>query len=833
MIVQRQQTASGISYVVKDSLSEKFFRLKEIEYFIITQCDGTTTCDTIRSRAEKKFGGALSEDALRYFLERLEKNELLETGETNKKSKGKNDRRIRGNLLYLRYKVFDPDRFFNRLMPGLRYFFTQSFIVISASVIVLASATLAGNWSEFSDDISRLYQFSTIPLFLATFFLVVSLHEFAHGLTCKHFGGEVHEIGFMLIYFQPAFYCNVSDAWLFPEKSKRLWVGFAGPYFELFLWALAVFAWRMTNTETIINHAALIVMTGSGIKTFLNFNPLIKLDGYYLLSDYLELPNMRRKSFRFVGDAIRRIFGFEVEEQESLSPRERKIYGVYGIAAVSGSFVLLAYILTAAGTEIIQSGPLLALFFFTLVGTRVRRRFRRMFGRSSDDDDFDDEGDRELRKPKRSDGSSNGMGTLHSIVSSFKNIAKKSTRTAENHRTFVVNEEGVVKERDSNFFSPSSSTGKGTGRGSKRERKKDKALRRRIIWLAAACMAITASFIVPIELRISGPFTILPIHNADVRAEIDGMVEQMYVTEGDQVKAGDPIARLSGRENRAELQKTDAMIRQARAKLQMQIAGPTHEELALARTALEKSKEHLKYSEVRLERDKTLFSKDLLSQKEFENTQELFSMAGKEVEEAQGRLNVLLRGTRREEIEGTRAEILRLETERGFLEGQLHRLEVRSPAAGIVATPARQLKEMERQVVQKGALIAKVYDLKKLTVEIPIPEKEIADVQTHQRVAFKAQAYPSMTFYGTVTSIATTVQGVSPAAGSVTSTPSVPFVSTSSKTILVTTEIDNTSLLLKPGMSGQAKIYCGNRSVFDLVMRRLARIMKVEFWSWW
>ncbi|MEW5798528.1 MAG: HlyD family efflux transporter periplasmic adaptor subunit [Bacteroidota bacterium] len=832
MTVQKLRTANGASYVVKDSYAEKFFRLKEIEYFIITQCDGTTSRDTIKSRVEKKFGGVLSDDALQYFLERLEKNKLLETDETKKKEKKKNDRRIRGSLLYLRYKIFDPDHFFNRLLLRIRFCFTQSFVVISSTFIILAAAAVAANWSEFGDDLSRLYQLSTIPLFLTTFFFVVSLHEFAHGLTCKHFGGEVHEIGFMLIYFQPALYCNVSDAWLFPEKSKRLWVGFAGPYFELFLWALAVFIWRMTSTETIINHAALIVMTGSGIKTFLNFNPLIKLDGYYLLSDYLELPNLRRKSFRFVGDAIRRIFGFEIEEQDTISPRERKIYFFYGIAAVSGSFALLAYIFTAAGTEIIQSGPILAFFFFTIIGTRVRRRFRRMFGRSSDDDDFDDEGDTEERKQKRPNGPSNGKRTMQSIVSSFLDIAKKKKPSAEHHRTFVVNEEGIVKESEVNVPPPSSSTKKANGE-SKRERKKERAERRRILWLIAAGVMIAASFIVPIELRISGPFTILPIHNADVRAEIDGIIEEMYVTEGDQVKVGDVIARLSGRENRAELQKTEAMIRQARAKLQMQIAGPTQEEIALARTALEKAKEHLKYSEVRLERDKTLYSKDLLSQKEFENTQELFAMAGKEVEEAQGKLNVLLRGTRREEIEGTRAEILRLETERGFLEGQLQRLEVRSPAAGIVATPVRQLKEMERQVVQKGALIAKVYDMKKLTVEIPIPEKEIADVKINQHVAFKAQAYPNETFYGTVTSIATTVQGVSPATGSGTSTPSLPFVSTTNKTILVTTEIDNTSLLLKPGMSGQAKIYCGKRSVFDLVMRRLARIMKVEFWSWW
>ena len=76
----------------------------------------------------------------------------------------------------------------------------------------------------------------------------------------------------MVMYFQPAFYCNVSDAWLFPEKSKRLWVGFAGPYLELVLWALATIAWRLTEPDTWINYTALIVMTLSGLRSFITIS---------------------------------------------------------------------------------------------------------------------------------------------------------------------------------------------------------------------------------------------------------------------------------------------------------------------------------------------------------------------------------------------------------------------------------------------------------------------------------------------------------------------------------------------------------------------------------
>src|SRR5207244_9974146 len=152
---------------------------------------------------------------------------------------------------------------------------------------------LAFNWPQFQHSLPELYRLATIPLIVAIILLVTAAHEFAHGFTCKHFGGEVHEMGVLLIYFQPAFYCNVSDAWLFPEKSRRLWVTFAGPYFELFLWALSTLTWRVTESGTGLRWVALVVMVTSGIKLFFNLNPLIKLDGYYLLSDALGIENLR------------------------------------------------------------------------------------------------------------------------------------------------------------------------------------------------------------------------------------------------------------------------------------------------------------------------------------------------------------------------------------------------------------------------------------------------------------------------------------------------------------------------------------------------------------
>jgi multidrug resistance efflux pump len=139
--------------------------------------------------------------------------------------------------------------------------------------------------------------------------------------------------------------------------------------------------------------------------------------------------------------------------------------------------------------------------------------------------------------------------------------------------------------------------------------------------------------------------------------------------------------------------------------------------------------------------------------------------------------------------------------------------------------------------VQKGALITKVFELQKLTVEITIPETEIADVNVGQQVLLKVRAFPNQTFYGAVTSVATSaVSETAPSeeAGSLLpAAHSSPSSTAAAKTILITTEIDNSSLLLKPGMTGHAKILCGRHRAVDLLKRRLTRTLRVEFWSWW
>ena len=833
LIFSRQQAAGETCFVVKDPVRGNYFRFREAERFVIEQFDGETSLETIKQRAEEEFGATLQMDSLRGFVLNLSKTGFLQTGkqeETSSRRRGK--QWVRGSLLYLRFQAFDPDRLFTRLAQKVWFLHTPHFVIFSTALILAAMGVAITHWSEIIQDVDRLYQVSAIPLIMLTVFVVVGAHEFAHGLTCKHFGGEVHEVGFMLIYFQPAFYCNVSDAWLFPEKSRRLWVGFAGPFFELFLWAIATFLWLITNVDTLINFISLIVMASSGIKTLLNFNPLIKLDGYYLLSDYLEMPNLRRRAFRYIGDGVKRLSGMAIGETESPTPRERRIYLTYGLIATVASFSLLMLVFVQAGKALIENNqPILLALLVGLVGLRVRQRLRRLFSRSGDPDD--EEG---LASPTHS-----ASTAVSDVASEEKSEKRDPAGPAENNSlekrpSEELAENSAIEKRPPDELAGKSEklvrrSSQGLGRPGKRRRRSWKRL---ICWVVILGAIPVILYFGKMEHRIAGHFNVFPIRSADVRADIEGIIETITVNEGDQVRKGDLIARISDKDLRPELAQTEAQIQQMQAKLRMQEAGPTAMEIEVAKSVVARAEEGLKYARSHAGRNQQLFKEQIISRKELETTQELVALAENQLVEANSKLNVVLQGIRPEEIAATKSMIEGLETQRHHLEDQLRRMNIYSATSGIISTPARQLKELRRQLVKKGDLIAKIYAPEAMTAEIVISEKEITDVKVGQKVSLKALTYPDLTFEGTVTAIGVAAQGGEQPSSSSSSSGAVSLSrGSASRTILVTTQLDNRSLLLKPEMTGHAKVYCGERRLIDLLRWRLARVIKVEFWSWW
>jgi multidrug resistance efflux pump len=710
--------------------------LREVEHFIAQQLDGARNIEEVSCRVQERFGAGVSKEKLEAFIERLRGLGLLtgglEAGWPHRPG------RVAGDLFYIRLRAFDPDRLFARVIGHAQFFFTPAFVAFSAALITFALGLTVSHWPEISREFVGLFHFESLLLAWVISLGVLTLHEFAHGLTCKYFGGEVRELGFLLIYLQPAFYCNISDAWLFADKSKRLWVTFAGAYFEMFLWALSTVIWRLTDPSTTLNHLALVVTATSAIRSLFNLNPLIKLDGYYLLSDWLEIPNLRRRAFQYLGQLIRRPWAAFAGAFQHIPVRERRIYVIYGLLAGAYSFWILALVLLAVGRYLTaRYEGWGAVFFSVLLAGFFRSPIRRSFLR---------------------------MRAACNEAAGKVRVAKKLAKT--------------------------------------------------LLLLAGLG---TLLYFCPMELKVSGDFTILPVRNAEVRAEVEGFIEDITQDESQPVPQGGTVARLTDRDLRAELRKLAAEIEEKIARLNLLKAGSRPEEIQLAKTTVAKEEERLKYSRARLDIDRSLFDQLLLSRRDFQNTAEEVSVREQELQEDKNRLQLLLAGSRAEEVDALQAEVNRGLAQQHYLESQLKLLTVTSPVAGIITT--HRPKEKIGQHVQKGDLIITVQELDTVTAEIAVSEKDISVVHMGQRVTLKARAFSQTQFEGTVTAIA-------------------PLASDAAdwreqRTILVTTRLENHAHLLLPKMSGRAKIYCGQKTALQLVLRRLVSYLRVEFWSWW
>lgn len=216
-------------------------------------------------------------------------------------------------------------------------------------VVALLAALFQGE--RFFNDFNRVYLqahegslgiFSIWLIALAT----IAVHECGHGLTCKHYGGDVNEMGFLLLAFQPCLYCNVNDAWLFDNKWQKINVALAGVWVELLLAAFAVFVWLLIDVANPIGFIAFVVFTIVVASSLLvNLNPLLKFDGYYVLTDWLEIQNLRQNAFAWLSYKLKtRVFKLEEEAPFSASAREQKVYLIYGAMAAIYMAMMLSFI---------------------------------------------------------------------------------------------------------------------------------------------------------------------------------------------------------------------------------------------------------------------------------------------------------------------------------------------------------------------------------------------------------------------------------------------------------------------------------------------------------
>src|SRR5215472_3462344 len=257
-------------YVVKDPVSLRYYRFKEQEHFLIRLMDGAHTLDHAQKEYEKRFRPErLTLEDLEGFGQQLltaglAMNESPQAGkqllDRRKKRRRSEWMQTLTNILYIKIPVFDPDRLLKRMLRWLGWIFSLTFFALSVGLMLAAVLLVTTHFEAFWEKLPsyhEFFSFKTVVYLWAALGAVKVIHEFGHGLSCKAFGGEVHEMGALFLCFSPCLYCNVSDAWTLPNKWHRIIISAAGIYVELVIASIATFVWWNSAAHPFLNNLAL------------------------------------------------------------------------------------------------------------------------------------------------------------------------------------------------------------------------------------------------------------------------------------------------------------------------------------------------------------------------------------------------------------------------------------------------------------------------------------------------------------------------------------------------------------------------------------------------
>jgi putative peptide zinc metalloprotease protein len=768
---QSRQQHQGKTYlVVKDPLARRYFRFTENQAAILELLATPTTPEKVAVQVAEKLGATVPATTIAAFCDSLEAKDLLETPAVRERlgSSDSANKRSRSSILYKQVASFDPEPIFNWLLPRTRWAFRPAFQVFGCLLILTGLSIFFSNWPQLKAQTPNLFDIWTILMVWPIVFSVSAYHEFSHGLTCSHFGGRVKEMGFMLIYFCPAFYCDVSDAWMFPNSRHRMAVTLAGGYSQLMLWGVCAIIWRLTEPDTMINHVMLVVVLFSGLQTLLNFNPLIKLDGYYMLSDYLEVPNLRSRGFSTLWKWVSR-------DPRRGQFRDVRAVLVYAVCALVFSSTLLVTAYAAIYTWATGNWATAGLVGFAVFSTLTLRR--------------------------TAVESMSGLKTLMS------HVAAKKFRNA-----FIVLAVILVSV---------------LGRWELKIPADFTILPQNEFTVKAETSGVLIEVPAREKMHVKKGDVLARTRDADKQAVSDttsGELAQRKI-ELERLRAGALQVEIVEQQNKIAAKKAEiegvSRNREQIKRLQEVIA-QQQIELTFAKSraaAWKKGYEEGLIDRIRMEEEQ---SKADAKEREIkqteaqiasieETTKRDINLRTTELAVLETQLDRLMAGNREELIREKQAEIDKLETLLAAVSKEIGKSEIRAPIDGIVATPFP-----ERKVGQKlaaGDEFIRLVNTSGVIAKMLVPEKEHADVKPGSVVWLKVRGQDHLDFEGRVDFIA----------------PIVETVEGQQMVVVRTQPLANENGLLAPGMTGVARIYAGERRIIDLATRRVRKWFRIEF----
>lgn len=353
--VQSSELHGGQWHVVKDPVALTYFQLRPDELRTLELLDGTRSIDQLLTQLRSEFPALLlTSGSIQSLLMDLNRKGLItstRTGRSESILTDTNQRRSRKmfsamlNPFFIKLPGWDPHTILRTLYPALRWMFSPAFVWLSLLFIFASWIQMAVRFDAIQNQLPSLAGLITWPnvlLLWLTLGLTKVIHEFAHGLTCHHFGGECHEIGVCLMVFSPSLYCDVSDSWMLPRKRERILVAAAGIFIEVLMSSLSLLLWSVTQPGLLNTLLMNIFLVTSATTVIYNANPLLRYDGYFMLADWMETPNLRSKADREMQRFLIRILtGVATPDSSDNTPRRRSFFLTYATASFVNRWLML------------------------------------------------------------------------------------------------------------------------------------------------------------------------------------------------------------------------------------------------------------------------------------------------------------------------------------------------------------------------------------------------------------------------------------------------------------------------------------------------------------
>ncbi|MFV2067725.1 MAG: HlyD family efflux transporter periplasmic adaptor subunit [Pirellulales bacterium] len=343
-------------YVLEDGIHSKYYRIGVREYAFLLALDGERTVqEAICEAARAMPHGAVSQQQATAICKWLVDHQLVHTRGSNatsaasdRKEKVKEKRRPgRWNILWMRIPLAHPHRLLTWLVPRVGWFFSPLFLAVRAVAVVAAGAYLWTHWHSLVASAMQIVAIEKWAWLTICWLGLKLLHELAHGIVCNRYGGTVREAGVLLILFAPLAYVDVSVAWRFRSKWQRIHVAAAGIAMELTLAAIATLVWAMTESGLTHDLALNVLVMASLTTIVVNANPLMRFDGYFILADLLEIPNLYGIAKQRLCNLASRLFlGVTMPIAEWRN--HGWLLTLYGVATLAWRMMVMASLLVAA-----------------------------------------------------------------------------------------------------------------------------------------------------------------------------------------------------------------------------------------------------------------------------------------------------------------------------------------------------------------------------------------------------------------------------------------------------------------------------------------------------